>query len=161
MANPPITIGPFTNVPAPGSPIASAWPQQITTYVVNRFLTQAAFDHAGGTTGAAGTFDIGTQALGVLGYAARITVVATYWWGFNGAGNVNGTPALSRLVGGSRAAPGQIAALGSAWGAATISDSWTVAAGQDAGFKTVIQLGVPGGTTYYKASGIYSIQREG
>lgn len=36
MANPPITIGPFTNVPAPGSPIRSDWPQQITTYVVNR-----------------------------------------------------------------------------------------------------------------------------
>ena len=36
MANPPITIGPFTNVPAPGSPIASAWPQQITQYVVDR-----------------------------------------------------------------------------------------------------------------------------
>lgn len=33
MANPPITIGPFTNVPAPGSPIKSDWPQQITTGV--------------------------------------------------------------------------------------------------------------------------------
>ena len=31
MANPPITIGPFNNVPAPGSPIASAWAQSITT----------------------------------------------------------------------------------------------------------------------------------
>lgn len=35
MANPPITIGPFTNVPAPGSPIKSDWPQQITNYVVD------------------------------------------------------------------------------------------------------------------------------
>ncbi len=34
-ANPPITIGPFANVPAPGSPIRSDWPQQITNYVVN------------------------------------------------------------------------------------------------------------------------------
>lgn len=35
MANPPITIGPFTNVPAPGSPIASAWAQQLTQYAVD------------------------------------------------------------------------------------------------------------------------------
>lgn len=28
----PITIGPFNNVPAPGSPIKSDWPQQISQY---------------------------------------------------------------------------------------------------------------------------------
>lgn len=33
MANPPITIGPFTNVPAPGSPIRSDWPQSISNFV--------------------------------------------------------------------------------------------------------------------------------
>jgi hypothetical protein len=33
MANPPVTIGPFTNVPAPGSGVKSDWPQQISTYV--------------------------------------------------------------------------------------------------------------------------------
>jgi hypothetical protein len=33
MANPPITIGPFTNVPAPGSPIRSDWSQSISSYV--------------------------------------------------------------------------------------------------------------------------------
>lgn len=32
--NPPIVIGPFTNVPAPGSGVKSDWCQQITTYVV-------------------------------------------------------------------------------------------------------------------------------
>ena len=37
MANPPITIGPFTNVPAPGSPIRSNWPQQLTQFVVDRW----------------------------------------------------------------------------------------------------------------------------
>jgi hypothetical protein len=31
MANPPITIGSFDNVPAPGSPIRSDWPQEIST----------------------------------------------------------------------------------------------------------------------------------
>lgn len=47
MANPPITIGPFTNVPAPGSPIRSDWPQQITNYVLetrNGFTWQTSFD---------------------------------------------------------------------------------------------------------------------
>lgn len=33
MANPPITIGSFDNVPAPGSPIKSDWPQEISNYV--------------------------------------------------------------------------------------------------------------------------------
>ena len=33
MANPPIVIGSFDNVPAPGSPIKSDWPQEISTYV--------------------------------------------------------------------------------------------------------------------------------
>lgn len=37
MANPPITIGPFTSVPAPGSPIRSPWAQQITNFVNDRF----------------------------------------------------------------------------------------------------------------------------
>jgi hypothetical protein len=34
-AAPPTTIGPFANVPAPGSPIRSDWTQQITHYVVD------------------------------------------------------------------------------------------------------------------------------
>lgn len=34
-ANPPITIGPFTNVPAPGSPIRSDWAQQTATVLTN------------------------------------------------------------------------------------------------------------------------------
>ena len=34
-AAPPIVIGPFDNVPAPGSPIRSDWPQEITNYVVD------------------------------------------------------------------------------------------------------------------------------
>ena len=44
MANPPITIGPFTNVPAPGSPIASPWAQQLTTFAVadDNIIRQAA-----------------------------------------------------------------------------------------------------------------------
>lgn len=55
MANPPITIGPFTNVPAPGSPIASNWAQQITQYVVDRHA------HGGSVVGPAGNYPAGTD----------------------------------------------------------------------------------------------------
>ena len=34
-ANPPIVIGPFTNVPAPGSPIGSDWPQSASNWMAN------------------------------------------------------------------------------------------------------------------------------
>jgi hypothetical protein len=34
--NPPITIGPFANVPAPGSGVKSDWAQQISSYVSER-----------------------------------------------------------------------------------------------------------------------------
>jgi len=55
QAAPPITIGPFTNVPAPGSPIRSDWPQSISDYVAKLPLTQGG---AGGfTTNASG--DVG------------------------------------------------------------------------------------------------------
>lgn len=35
MANPPVVIGPFDNVPAPGSSIKSDWAQEITQYAVD------------------------------------------------------------------------------------------------------------------------------
>jgi hypothetical protein len=51
MANAPITIGPFTNVPAPGSPIRSDWTQQITQFVVDRFPTSLLMKQGQGTYG--------------------------------------------------------------------------------------------------------------
>jgi hypothetical protein len=55
MANPPIVIGPFDNVPAPGSPIRSDWTQEITHYVVDladyiRFLRAQAYGARRSTT---------------------------------------------------------------------------------------------------------------
>jgi hypothetical protein len=41
-ANPPITIGAFANVPAPGSAILSAWSQDVTRRVIHGFATVAA-----------------------------------------------------------------------------------------------------------------------
>jgi hypothetical protein len=43
-ANPPVTIGELTDVPAPGSPIASAWAQEVTNRIVHRFPTTAALN---------------------------------------------------------------------------------------------------------------------
>jgi hypothetical protein len=45
-ANPPITIGELVDVPAPGSPIASAWSQEVSARIVHRFATTAARDAA-------------------------------------------------------------------------------------------------------------------
>ena len=51
MANNPITIGPFANVPAPGSPIRSDWAQQITTFVNDRFPNSLLMRQGHGTYG--------------------------------------------------------------------------------------------------------------
>jgi len=44
--NPPITIGPFANVPAPGSGVKSDWAQQISTYVAPTVWTPVTFQGA-------------------------------------------------------------------------------------------------------------------
>ena len=46
MPSAPITIGEYTDVPAPDSPIASAWAQETTRRTVHRFATVAARDAA-------------------------------------------------------------------------------------------------------------------
>jgi hypothetical protein len=43
-ANPPITIGELNDVPAPGSPIASQWSQEVTRRAVHRFADVAQRD---------------------------------------------------------------------------------------------------------------------
>ena len=44
LAVPPVMIGELTDVPAPGSPIASQWAQETTNRIVHRFATKAALD---------------------------------------------------------------------------------------------------------------------
>lgn len=51
MANPPIDIGPFLNVPAPGSAVKSDWPQQITNYVTPTLWTTMALVGSWGNFG--------------------------------------------------------------------------------------------------------------
>jgi len=42
MAAPPITIGELTNVPAPDSPLAAQWAQDVSSRIVQRFPNKAA-----------------------------------------------------------------------------------------------------------------------
>lgn len=44
MSSPPITIGQLTNVPAPNSPMASAWAQDVSKRVVQRFVSFASLN---------------------------------------------------------------------------------------------------------------------
>lgn len=54
-ANPPIVIGELADVPAPGSPIASAWAQEVSSRVVQRFANAAALNAYAGPAGAFAT----------------------------------------------------------------------------------------------------------
>jgi hypothetical protein len=44
MANPPITIGELTDVPAPQSPISAQWAQEVTNRIQHRYASKAALD---------------------------------------------------------------------------------------------------------------------
>jgi hypothetical protein len=73
-AAPPLTIGPFTNVPAPGSPIRSDWPQTITSYLLAHaptVQTSAGVAIAGG-----GPYD-NIQTMTIAAVAVPRTVVLT------------------------------------------------------------------------------------
>ena len=59
MANPPSTIGPFANVPAPGSPIRSDWAQAITHFLWD--ARARVIDAAMSAGNVAGTIQIGSD----------------------------------------------------------------------------------------------------
>lgn len=54
MANPPVVIGALTDVPAPGSAIASQWSQEVTLQSVHKFASIAAIK--AWTTAPTGTY---------------------------------------------------------------------------------------------------------
>ena len=75
--NPPISIPPFANVPAPGSGVTSAWAQQITHYVTEnlaRGLVARPVVVNADQTGVAGTL------IDLTGFAITFTVVAGRWY---------------------------------------------------------------------------------
>jgi hypothetical protein len=67
MPAPPITIGELSNVPAPGSPVASSWAQDATKRIVQRFPTVAALKAA-----------TGFVAAGAMGYVTGTRQLAQY-----------------------------------------------------------------------------------
>ena len=109
MANPPIVIGPFDNVPAPGSPIRSDWPQEISAYVINPpsqyecILAHSVAQSIPNTTITALTFDTEVSDIGNMHNPAnptRITcpVAGVYAVMFNCAVQVNATGVRTAFV---------------------------------------------------------------
>jgi hypothetical protein len=151
---------------AAGELITSAWGNAVVDEVT-RLRAQVSNDyvHAGGmANGTAGVFDCGTQNLGVLGYPARITVVASFTWGF-GNGSPEANPLVAQLSDG-----GTVNALGGfaqapvgKWAGHTVSHAWQVTAAQNAGFRTSININTLGGGTncYYQCRGVFSVERTG
>ena len=96
----PITIGPFSNVPSPGDPITSPWPQQLTQYVVDRSPQFAAAIGSDVTIGPDSTWvtipftnihvNIGSRYNGTSWTAPRAGVIRVTWSADIAAGNTAG-----------------------------------------------------------------------
>ena len=104
----PIVIGPFDNVPAPGSPIRSDWAQEISTVVTGHLARQAVlytYPGTGGTSGGAlPIVDVNLPAHPVSGVVMTWTHVRldfTSGTGYSVGVYFDGTLAAQRQFGGS------------------------------------------------------------
>lgn len=96
LAVPPITVGELTNVPAPGSPIAAQWAQDVSSRVVQRFPTKAALDAWVPANGARGyTLDANVEYVRVSAGWARITPLFGWASGFPGIWSPSSTSQLT------------------------------------------------------------------
>lgn len=80
MANPPIAIGPFDNVPAAGSPIRSDWTQEISHHVTDywSWISATSVPITGNVDAAAASFtDWLAVAVNVPTWATRALVTTT------------------------------------------------------------------------------------
>jgi hypothetical protein len=75
--NPPIVIGPFNNVPAPGSGVKSDWPQQISHYVTEQLARGLVARPVVVTADQAG---VGATVVDLTGFLITFTVVAGRWY---------------------------------------------------------------------------------
>ena len=82
-ANPPVTIGELTDVPAPGSPIASQWAQEVSGRIIHRFGTVAAMNASNLGAGASARVGDVEYICVAVGSWARTTPAA---YGVAGAG---------------------------------------------------------------------------
>lgn len=107
MSNPPITIGPFDNVPAPGSPIRSDWAQEITQYVVD-WLAGARVDGGFARVGAHIMAAIGSALfvpVDPLPYPTRMYVQASVQIASDSSALTGGRSAVNTIVGGTNQPP--------------------------------------------------------
>lgn len=76
----PVTIPPFTDVPAPGDPVASAWAQQLTQFAVDQIVAQPGTPSSPNTELWYDTDDAGMSfpnvPRGFVGYDATSTTIA-------------------------------------------------------------------------------------
>lgn len=167
MANPPITIGPFANVPAPGSPIRSDWAQQITQYVVDRAPGSIAW--IGNGQSADLTFPLGASDIFTAGppttlpYPTRVDGVAVVNFGF-GAAIINASLSVVAVLNGSvvAASGSPIQAGAGAWIAVAMPFGYTVAANGNLQVKARINvLNMASGVCHAMASINTQVTRTG
>jgi len=164
QANPPIVIGPFANVPAPGSPIRSDWPQQISQYAWDTRLRtgiDAAWDIPLVAASTPGTYDLVPGLPNdALTYPARVTISMVFFHGFTSSAGV-GKLDLYRYKDGSIGAAGDVQNPAGYWVTTPLVWCYDVTAGQQWGCKARITITTPGGSYSGRGNGFYRIQRTG
>lgn len=161
MANPPITIGQFDNVPAPGSPIKSDWAQEISAAVAaaqapaHGAAEVALLPYAG-----VGAKNVMTVAVPAVNYATVMTVTAVMSFAADSGetavrGYIVRTVDLVNSI-----QHGPVKAVSStAWAMISLTHQWPVAAGANPSFTVDAEIVASGGTTYFTASCLWGRYR--
>lgn len=152
FANPPVTIGPFTNVPAPGSPIRSDWAQQITAYVLGTRIDGGFATRAPTVVAAAGQILVVSVAAVQVPTRVFVTGVMNL---ASTTSPVNGiTSYVAPAIAGVNqpVSPAVASPSGSHYGAVPLMWSWAVPAGQPGGYGIVYNWTAGAGGTIYAAA---------
>ena len=160
-AAPPITIGPFTNVPAPGSPIRSDWPQQISQYVAvdNKVHVKGGVGRYSPAPTVSGAVVL-NPAITAVPYATTMLVTVNAWVSINSGTVDNGTTILTPVVAGQTVnTPGLPPTPANRWGPMPITQWWAVPANANPGFSVSVTFAGSGGTTYVYAECTWNMYR--
>ncbi len=145
-----------------GQPIQSSWGNAVVDELArSRAETWLLADHAGVSGVSGGEYDLGVTNIGPFSYQVRVSAIATFNFGFS-SGFVNAVPSLIRILdGGARIIPGIIQVpVATTWMNTTIPWAWTVAAGQNGGFKTHINFAqIQSGGAFASANVLYVVER--
>lgn len=159
MAAPPIVIGPFSSVPAPGSPIRSQWAQEVSQYTwAHGIVATATAESAAHTIAASGAQVALT--VPVTAYPShRTVIIATADVSCaSDTGQMNAKIYLVRKVDATSGIQRSLSSTGpAAWVHGTLIWSWAVPAGSDPGFDVMIQpTQVTAGTPYVEVQASYA-----